>query len=202
MVSKFFEENKLWKKGIKKVVGIDEAGRGPLAGPVTAAAVMVFKNPGLKFSGVNDSKKLSAQKREMFFELLIKDKNIKWGIGVVSEKVIDKINIKNAAELAMEKAVKKLKIKPDFLLIDGNNLKNKKLKAMNYKLIVGGDGKVFSCMAASILAKVYRDRIMMKYHQKYSQYGFDQHKGYPTALHKVRCRKYGLCPIHRRSFSF
>lgn len=194
------EEKKLWQKGFKRVAGIDEAGRGPLAGPVTAAAVILLKKPDLKLSGVNDSKKLSARKREKLFELIIRDKNIRWGIGAVSEKVIDRINIKNAAELAMEKAIRKLK--PDFLLIDGKYLKNKKLKAMNHKMIVGGDAKIFSCMAASILAKVRRDRLMAKYHKKYPQYGFDRHKGYPTALHRARCRKYGLCPIHRRSFTF
>ncbi len=132
---------------------------------------------------------------------------IEWGIGRVSEKVIDKINIKNAAEMAMEKAVKKLqianckfKIDSAFLIIDGNALKNPELKKFNHKLIVKADEKVFSCSAASILAKVTRDRIMMRYHKKYPQYGFAQHKGYPTRYHIVKLKKYGPCRIHRRSF--
>jgi ribonuclease HII len=197
-----FEEKKLWKRGYKRVVGLDEAGRGPLAGPVVAGAVVITGN---KLEGllkeVNDSKKLSVKKREKLYTFLTKNLKVKWGIGIVSEKMIDKINIKNASELAMEKAMDNLKIKPDFLIIDGNNIKNQKLKSIEHKLIVKGDLKVFSCAAASILAKVSRDRIMARFHKKYPKYRFDLHKGYPTKLHYSIIKKYGPCKIHRKSFA-
>lgn len=196
------EERRLWRKRYKNVACLDEAGMGPLAGPVTAAAVFLLLNnkcqiPKIK---IKDSKQLSAKKREEFYKILTKSPYIKWGIGIVSEKIIDKINIKNAAELAMEKAVKKLKMKPDFLIIDGNRIKNNKLKRIKHKLIVKADEKVFSCAAASILAKVTRDRIMEKYHRKYPRYGFNKHKGYPTKYHFKMLKKYGSCKIHRKSF--
>ncbi len=198
------EEKKLWKKGFKNVAGLDEAGMGPLAGPVVAAVVLLKSdfNKLLKsdFNKIRDSKQLSAKQREFFYNLITKDKNIRWGIGIVSEKVIDKINIKNAAELAMARAIGKLK--PDFLIIDGNNIKNYKLKTINYKLIVKGDEKVFSCAAASILAKVTRDRIMLKYHKKFPKYRFDLHKGYGTKLHLEMLKRFGRCAIHRNSFKF
>ncbi|MFH1401571.1 MAG: ribonuclease HII [Parcubacteria group bacterium] len=220
LYSNFQEEKILWRRGYKRVAGLDEAGRGPLAGPVVAAAV-VFNNSKIKnqksrlqfkskklLREVDDSKKLSAKKRGELYGLITKNKNIKWGIGIVSEKVIDKINIKNAAELAMEKAIDNLKCKnqkskwrPDFLIIDGNGVKNLKLKSYSLKLIVGGDGKVFSVAAASILAKVARDRIMMRYHKKYPKYRFDLHKGYGTKLHTKLLKKHGPCKIHRKSFA-
>jgi len=197
----FNEEKKLRKLGFKNIVGLDEAGRGPLAGPVVAGAVL-FLDFNFGKLGIRDSKKLSFQKREKLFKILTNSsavgKKIKWGIGIVSEKVIDKINIKNASELAMEKAMQKLS--PDFLLIDGNNIKNKKLKSIRHKLIVKGDMKVFSCAAASILAKVTRDRIMVKYSKKYPKYRFDLHKGYPTTLHLKLLKKHGICSIYRKSF--
>jgi ribonuclease HII len=201
------EEKKLWKKGFKIVVGLDEAGRGPLAGPVVAAAVSIIANCKLKnenLKSLRDSKKLTPKKREEFLKLIIRNPFIKWGIGKVSEKIIDKINIKNAAELAMEKALKnlekKIKKKADFLLIDGNHINSKKLKARNYKLIVKGDEKVLSCAMASIIAKVTRDRIMEKYAKKFPKYGFEKHKGYATKFHLRMLKKYGPCKIHRRSF--
>lgn len=216
-------EKRLWKKGYKRVAGLDEAGRGPLAGPVVAAAVIIedkklnqAKLSRFKLDGINDSKKLRPKKREKFYSILTNPFRhlsaganwrmvdggwqIEWGIGRVSEKVIDKINIKNAAELAMERAVKKLKRQPDFLIIDGKYLKNHKLKTINHKLIIKADEKVFSCSAASIIAKVSRDRIMQRYHKKYPQYGFDKHKGYPTKYHIRMLKKYGPCKIHRKSF--
>lgn len=201
----FVEEKKLWKRGFKFVVGLDEAGRGPLAGPVVAAAVAIqdtrYKIQNTK---IRDSKKLSAKQREYFYKILTKHPAIKWGIAVVSEKVIDKINIKNAAELAMEKALnnleKKMRCKADFLIIDGNHIKNRKLKTKNHKLIVDADEKVFSCAAASILAKVRRDRIMAAYHKKYPHYRFDKHKGYPTKQHREKIIAFGPCVIHRRAF--
>lgn len=197
----FQEERKLRKKGFKCVVGLDEAGRGPLAGPVTAAAVCVRTIDSGVFKEVKDSKKLSQKKREKLFNLLTGSKNIKWGIGRVSEKAIDRINIKNAAELAMEKSLKSLKLKPDFLIVDGNHLNSDKLKSFNHKLIVKADEKVFSCAAASIIAKVVRDRIMARYDKKYPQYGFKLHKGYPTKMHKKKLKKYGPSEIHRMSFA-
>jgi len=192
----------------KIIVGIDEVGRGPLAGPVTAAAVTVRQIPNSKFQipKIKDSKKLSSKKREELYQILTKHPRIEWGMGRVSEKVIDRINIKNAAELAMEKALQNLKSKIKiprsqiFLIIDGNNIKNLKLKTYNLKLIIKGDEKVFSCAAASIIAKVRRDKIMKRYHQKYPQYGFDKHKGYGTKYHFKMLKKYGPCKIHRKTF--
>lgn len=197
------EEERLRKWGYEFVAGIDEAGRGPLAGPVVAAAVVVKKNKkGISYllKKVKDSKKLSFLQREEIFEKIIKCPAIIWAVAMVSEKIIDKINIKNAAELAMERAVNKLKRKPDFLIIDGNSLKNLKLKKTEYKLVVGADDKIFSCAAASIIAKVVRDRIMQKFHKKYPKFGFDRHKGYPTKIHYRALKENGPCLIHRKSF--
>lgn len=202
------EEKKLWQRGYKKVVGLDEAGRGPLAGPVEAAAVKVFPakikspNVGIKrlLKEARDSKKLTPRKREELYKLITKNSAIEWKVARVSEKIIDKINIKNASELAMFRAVKKLKLIPNFLIIDGKFLKNNKLKNIKHKLIIKADEKVFSCILASIIAKVTRDRIMQKYHKKYPRYGFDRHKGYPTKYHLKMLRKYRPCKIHRKSF--
>lgn len=195
----FSEEKKLWKKGIKRVAGLDEAGRGALCGPVVAGAVLLrsgfIKKTNL--SGVNDSKKLSAKQREKFYNLIIKDKNIKWGIGIVSEKIIDRINILEATKLAMVKAVKNLKA--EYLVLDGNF----RIKSLiPQKSIIKGDEKVFSVAASSILAKVTRDRIMLKYHKKFPKYRFDLHKGYGTKLHLKMLKRFGRCAIHRDSFNF
>ncbi len=202
----FQEEKRLWKRGFKRVAGLDEAGRGPLAGPVTAAAVMINWRSDLQLSDfrrsdlldIRDSKQLSAKKREELFKIITKDKNIKWGIGIVSEKVVDKINILEATKLAMKKAVAQFKNKPDFLILDGKMAINLPIPQ---KSIIKADGKVFSCAAASILAKVARDRIMLRYHKKYPQYRFDLHKGYGTKLHLRLLKKHGPCPIHRKSFA-
>jgi ribonuclease HII len=213
------EEKKLWKKGIKRVVCLDEAGRGPLAGPVVAAAVILnskfkMQNAKLKFKiqNLRDSKKLTAKQREEWYKILTKNQKIEWGIGKVSEKIIDKINIFEATKLAMKRAVKNLERKfkeshifrdrkkkriIDFLILDGNF---KIDLPISQKSIIGGDEKVFSCAAASILAKVTRDRIMMCYHKKYPKYRFDLHKGYPTKFHLKMLKKYGPCKIHRKSF--
>ena len=203
----FNEEKKLWKRGYKYVVGLDEAGRGCLAAPVVAAAVIVrskLKSQRSKsqfksqiFKEVKDSKQLSSKKREELCKLVTKNPLIEWGIGKVSEKVIDKINILEATKLAMKKAIEKLKKKPDFLIIDGNF---KIDLPILQKSIIKGDEKVFSCATASIIAKVTRDRIMRKYHKKYPQYGFDRHKGYGTKLHLKMLKKHGPCKIHRKSF--
>ncbi|MDP2864365.1 MAG: ribonuclease HII [bacterium] len=196
----FQEEKILWKKGYKKVVGLDEAGRGALCGPVVAAAVVIkssFKFQILGLEYLKDSKKLTAKKREEFYKILTNHPQIKWGIGRVSEKVIDKINILEATKLAMIKAIKKLKRKPDFLIIDGNFKLNLPIPQ---KSIIKADEKVFSVALASIIAKVYRDRIMRRYHKKYLQYGFDKHKGYPTKQHRKMLKKHGPCQIHRKTF--
>ncbi len=191
------EEKKWWKKGYKRIACLDEAGRGPLAGPVTAAAVLL--RPGLNklLPKIKDSKKLSPKKRDEFYEILTKHGGIKWGTGVVSEKIIDRINILEATKLAMLKAIKKLKAKPDFLIIDGNFRINSQIVQ---RPIVKADTKVFSCIAASIIAKVTRDRIMERYDKKYPFYKFHIHKGYPTKLHLRMLKRYGPCRIHRRTF--
>jgi len=263
------EEKNLWRKGFKRVACLDEAGRGCLAGPVVAAAV-VIKNPKseirnpkqilnskskylkhvsnfvLRISNLKlkDSKKLTSKVRERFYKILTTHPGIEWGIGRVSEKVIDKINILEATKLAMLKAIKDLEkklktlsfiscyrrksaklkkgtqkpscyqgdrrnqTKIDFLIIDGNFKidlpPDQKFGSgslpIPQKSIIKADEKVFSCAAASILAKVWRDRIMKRYHKKYPQYRFDKHKGYPTKLHLKMLKKYGPCKIHRRSF--
>ncbi|MBU0476584.1 ribonuclease HII [Patescibacteria group bacterium] len=197
----FKEEKRLWRKGYKRVAGLDEAGRGPLAGLVVAAVVCV--NPKnhealkTKMAGIKDSKKLSPKRREEFYQLITKSPAIEWGIGRASEKIIDRINILEATKLAMKRAVKNLKKKPDFLILDG---KMELDLAISQISIVKADEKIFSCQAASIIAKVRRDRLMRKYHKRYSQYGFDRHKGYPTKHHREMLKKHGLCEIHRKSF--
>ena len=203
----FQVEKKLWRKGFKRTAGLDEAGRGPLSGPVVAAVVLL-KNPKFKVKNVKlqfkiqnleikDSKKLSPKKREEIYKILTNHPAIEWEIGRVSEKVIDKINILEATKIAMKRAIKKLKKKPDFLILDGNFKIN---LPISQKSIIKADEKVFSCAAASILAKVSRDRIMVKYHKKYPQYKFAQHKGYPTKLHLRMLKRYGPSKIHRKSF--
>jgi ribonuclease HII len=191
------EEKKTLKLGYKNIVGLDEAGRGPLAGPVFAAAVMVRDwNKKMSFPKMADSKEMSAKDRERVFKLLINNPNIKWGIGRVSEKAIDKINIFEATKLAMKKAIKNMKA--DFLILDGNFKIHCDLPQ---RPIVKADKKVFSCMAAGIIAKVSRDKLMRQYHKKYPKYGFDKHKGYGTRAHFVAIAKEGICPLHRKSFS-
>jgi len=188
-------ERKLWDKGYQHVAGVDEAGRGPLAGPIIAAAVIY--PPGLKIHGLNDSKKLSPKKREKIFSI-IKGKNVLIGIGRVSSKEIDRLRIEKANRLAMEKAVKNLPLPPDFILVDGNRIKID--LPISQQRVVKGDSLCPSIAAASIVAKVTRDRIMLKYHQKYDNYGFDKHKGYGTVGHLKKLKEHGPCPIHRRSF--
>jgi len=197
----FNEEKKLWKKGHNIIIGLDEAGRGPLAGPVVAGAVVFLNYKSQSDFGINDSKKLSPEQREKIYNYFKNNSDIKWGIGIVSEKVIDKINIFEATKLAMEKAVrqveKKIKTNADFLILDGNFKIN---SIVPQKSIVKADQKVFSCALASIFAKVTRDKIMQKEHKKYPNYGFDKHKGYGTAHHFEMIKKHGPCKIHRKSF--
>ena len=185
---------KLWQaRGCALIAGIDEAGRGPLAGPVVAAcAVMPLDDV---IAGVNDSKKLSEKKREALFPL-IQEKAIAYSIVAVDEKRIDEINILNATKEAMRRCLEHLSQKPDVVLIDAVNLD------CPYKVhaIVKGDALSYSIACASILAKVYRDHLMLEYDQQYPQYGFAGHKGYGTAAHIEALRAYGPCPIHRRTF--
>ena len=188
-----------YKKRI--VVGLDESGRGPLAGPVMAAAV-VIKNPKFKIQNLKDSKKLSPKKREEIFEILKSFPQVEWGTGKVSQKVIDRINILQATKLAMRRATrnleKKVKKGADFLLIDGNF---GIALDIPQKSIIRGDEKVFLIKVAGIIAKVTRDRAMLRYHRQYPQYRFDKHKGYGTKLHLQMLRKCGLCKLHRKTFN-
>lgn len=243
------EEKKLWRQGYQTVIGLDEAGRGPLAGPVVAGAVSILNTKyKILYTKVRDSKKLTPRQRDQLYDIIIRDPDIKWGIGVVSEKVIDKINILQATKMAMVKALRDLDhklpkisdpgstncslttgqadeisknqpiihlsprtiracrglvrgrvnlVRSGFLLLDG---KMELALPLAQKSIVRADEKVFSCAVASIIAKVTRDRLMAKYHQKYPRYRFDRHKGYPTKLHLKMLRKYGPSKIHRLSF--
>jgi ribonuclease HII len=193
------EEKNLWEQGYKCIVGVDEAGRGPLAGPVVAAAIKLQNFFALEqevLKDVKDSKQLTDKKRKEIYKVLTNHPQIEWGIGIVSEKIIDKINILEAAKLAMKKAIEKIS-DADYLLIDGNFGLN---SSLSERSIIKGDQKVFSISAASIIAKVTRDKIMEKYHKKYPQYGFDRNKGYATAEHFATLSKFGPCQIHRKSF--
>jgi len=186
-------ERRIWKIG-KLPAGVDEAGRGPLAGPVVAAAVILPKE--CEINGLNDSKKLSHQKREILYHQ-IKAVAVSIGVGIIEPDEIDRINILRAALLAMEIAVKKLNPKPDFLLIDGN-IRTSLL--IPQQAVIGGDSTCNSIAAASIIAKVARDLIMYDYHNIHPEYNFKKHKGYPTKEHYEALRKFGPCPIHRKTF--
>ena len=186
-------EKEIWAKG-KIPAGVDEAGRGPLAGPVVAAAVVL--PDGCEISGLDDSKKLSQSKREKLSEE-IKALALSYAVGIVEPEEIDKINILRAALLAMEISVKKLTTKPDYLLIDGNQRTSLMLMQ---ETIVKGDSKSCSIAAASILAKVTRDSIMEEYHSIYPEYNFKGHKGYPTKEHYEAIKTHGPCAIHRKTF--
>lgn len=193
------EEKNLHRRGYKFIVGIDEAGRGPLAGPVVAGAVLINDFNLIKKNRlIRDSKQLSEKQRKQAYDFLI-DK-VKWGIGIVSEKEIDRINILQATKKAMIKAINDLekKTKVDFVILDGNMKLN-----IDYeqKSVIKGDQKVLSCSAASIIAKVTRDEIMIKYDKKYPKYNFKKHKGYGTLEHMKNIEKHGLCKIHRKSFN-
>lgn len=190
----FLYENEAALNGYKFICGVDEAGRGPLAGPVFAAAVILRNNENIDM--LNDSKKLSEKKREFLFDI-IKERAVSYSIASASEEEIDDINILNATFLAMKRAIDNLKIKSDMALIDGNRLPKLDIPA---KAIVKGDSLSASIAAASILAKVQRDRLMKELALKYPEYCFEKHKGYGTKLHIELLKKYGPCPIHRKSF--
>lgn len=189
-----FYENDLRAKGYKIICGVDEAGRGPLAGDVYAAACIL--SPNIEIDGLNDSKKISEKKREKLYPI-IKEKALACCVATASVEEIDSLNILNATFLAMRRAVEGLKIKPDFALIDGNRIKD---MIVPCETIIGGDGKSASIAAASILAKVERDRYMIELSKKYPQYCFEKHKGYGTKLHYEMLDKYGVSEIHRKSF--
>jgi ribonuclease HII len=187
-------ENQAFAQGIRLVCGVDEAGRGPLAGPVCAAAVIL--PPNIDIPGLNDSKKLSDKRRRELFPI-IKEQAIAYGIGLADCKEIDEINILQATFLAMERAIADLTVKPQVALIDGNRQKDFGLPV---ETVVHGDSLSASIAAASILAKVTRDDIMLELAEEYPRYGFDIHKGYGTKAHYEALREYGACPIHRMSF--
>lgn len=187
-------ENRLKAEGYGLIAGVDEAGRGPLAGPVYAAAVILPDDARL--DGINDSKKLSEKKREELFEK-ITEIAVSYAIFAVDEKEIDEINILNATHRAMNGAVEKLSIKPDYVIIDGNSIKGMKY---THETVVKGDAKSISIAAASILAKVSRDRYITKMAEEYPQYGFEKHKGYGTKAHTDAILEYGISPIHRKTF--
>lgn len=199
-------ETKLWQQGYDFVAGLDEVGRGPLAGPVCAAAVALNRKIEIQNikqgQNIKDSKKFSGKQREEWYRILTTHADIKWGIGLISPEIIDRINILEATKLAMKRALEDLEKKggvAEYLLLDGNFLLED--ISLSQKAVVRGDEKIWSCAAASIIAKVTRDRLMQKYHQKYPQYGFDKHKGYGTREHLKALKDFGVCAIHRQSFA-
>lgn len=187
-------ENELYDGGCGLICGVDEAGRGPLAGPVFAAAVILPRD--LAIQGLNDSKKVTEKRREALHEIITRSA-VSYGVAYATEQEIEELNILNATFLAMNRAIAALKIRPELALIDGNRNSGIEMKNMP---IIGGDGKCASIAAASILAKVSRDRYMLEMAQKYPQYGFEKHKGYGTQLHYDSLRTYGISAIHRKSF--
>ncbi|MBQ6118985.1 MAG: ribonuclease HII [Clostridia bacterium] len=187
-------EHELKAKGYSLICGIDEAGRGPLAGPVFAAAGILPE--GLEDLGLNDSKKLSEKKRDLLFEQ-IKEKAVAWSVASASEREIDEINILNATFLAMKRAVEGLSLRPEIALVDGNRKPGTGIEELT---LVKGDAKSISIAAASILAKVSRDRYLLELDRQYPQYQFAKHKGYPTKLHYEMIKAHGVSPVHRRSF--
>lgn len=194
-LKKIEEEIYLKNPNFKYICGIDEAGRGPLAGPVVVACAIMPRNSMIE--GVNDSKKISEKKREELFEK-ITEEAISYGVGIIDQKEIDRINILNATKEGLTMAVKELSIRPDLIIVDA--LKGIDTDGIPYESIIKGDAKCYSIAAASIIAKVTRDRIMRQWDEIYPQYGFIKHKGYGTAAHIAAIKEYGPCPLHRNSF--
>ena len=190
----FLYENELIEKGYANICGVDEAGRGPLAGPVCAAAVILKPNDIIE--GVNDSKKLTEKKRELLYDV-IKDRALSYSIAFATVEEIEELNILNATMLAMKRAVEGLDVPPSYAIIDGNKTPQLEIPC-NY--IVKGDAKSMSIAAASILAKVTRDRLLLEYAEQYPEYQFEKHKGYGTKAHREALLEYGPCPVHRLSF--
>lgn len=187
-------EEELYTKGYKLVCGVDEAGRGPLCGPVVAAAVIL--KPDQMIEGVNDSKKLSEKKREKIYEEIMQNA-LAVGVGISDVDIIEEVNILNATKLAMKQAISNLKVQPEYVLIDGNQMIDISIPAQT---VVSGDAKSESIAAASIIAKVTRDRMLIQWDKTYPQYGFAKHKGYGTKAHVEAIKEYGLTPLHRPSF--
>lgn len=195
MTDKLRYEKELISKGYKYICGVDEVGRGPLAGPVVCAAIIMPIDDIIE--GIDDSKKLSQKKRE-FLASLIREKAVALSICRIEPEIIDKINILEATKLCMKNAVEGLKIKPDFVLTDGNMTLDIGIEQAS---VIKGDALSYTIGSASIAAKVYRDKLMDEYAVTYPEYGFEKHKGYGTATHINAIEENGLCPIHRRSFT-
>ena len=189
-------EKDLYQKGFQKICGIDEAGRGPLAGPVVVAGVIMPQDSMIE--GINDSKKVSEKKREKLYDLILEEA-ISYSIAIIGQDVIDEINILNATKQGVKNVVEELDVKPDLILVDA--LTHIDTNKIPYDSIIKGDAKCYNIAAASIIAKVTRDRLMRQWDEIYPQFGFAQHKGYGTAKHIANIKEYGLCPIHRRSFT-
>ena len=189
-------ENQLRSKGFEFICGIDEAGRGPLAGPVVVASVIMPADSIIE--GVNDSKKVSEKKREKLYDLILEEA-ISYGVGIIGQDEIDDINILNATKKGLTMSLKELDKKPDLIIVDA--LTHIDTLGIPYESIIKGDAKCYSIAAASIIAKVTRDRIMREWDKVYPQYGFEKHKGYGTSAHISAIKEYGLCPIHRKSFT-
>ena len=188
-------DKEFFDKGLKYIAGIDEAGRGPLAGPVVVASVILPQDSMIE--GINDSKKVSEAKREKLYDLIINEA-ISYGIGIIYQDEIDEINILQATKKGLTEAIKQMEIKPNIIMVDA--LSGIDTLGIPYKSIIKGDAKCYSIAAASILAKVTRDRIMREWDKIYPEYGFASHKGYGTAKHIAAIKEFGPCPIHRRSF--
>ena len=188
-------EKEYYSRNIEYIAGIDEAGRGPLAGPVVVASVIMPKDSMIE--GVNDSKKVSEKKREKLYDLILEEA-ISYGIGIIYQDEIDEINILQATKKGLTNAIEQMKIKPDLILVDALNGIN--TLGIPYQSIIKGDAKCYSISAASIIAKVTRDRIMREWDAVYPEYGFSSHKGYGTAKHIAALKEYGPCPLHRISF--
>jgi ribonuclease HII len=189
-------EKDLYSKGFKNICGIDEAGRGPLAGPVVVAGVIMPQDSMIE--GINDSKKVTEKRREKLYDV-IKEEAISYSIAVIDHHVIDDINILNATKQGVTEVVDGLDVKPDLIIVDA--LTHINTRGIPYEPIIKGDAKCYNIAAASILAKVTRDRIMRQWDEIYPQYGFSSHKGYGTAKHIAAIKEYGLCPIHRLTFT-
>ncbi|MEM8727417.1 MAG: ribonuclease HII [Chlamydiota bacterium] len=190
-----FYEEKAYSEGYRLIAGVDEAGRGPLAGPVVAAACILPRH--LNVEGIDDSKKLKPKQREELYRILTNHPEVFFGIGIVDHVLIDEINILKASLRAMALAIKRLAKEPDYLLIDGNRLPPTDIAS---KAVIKGDSRSMSIGAASIIAKHRRDLLMVEYHKKYPDYGFNTHKGYGTKAHLEALRLHGPCPIHRLGF--
>ena len=190
------QEDELRNRGFNMICGIDEAGRGPLAGPVVVASVIMPANSMIE--GVNDSKKVSEKKREKLYDQILEEA-ISYGVGIVGQDEIDEINILNATKKGLTMSLKELTVKPDLIIVDA--LTHIDTMGIPYESIIKGDAKCYSISAASIIAKVTRDRIMREWDKVYPEYGFEKHKGYGTSAHIEAIKKYGLCTIHRKSFT-